>query len=338
MIPRTPLALALSLLVFPATAGAQAGPAPSTTPALGTDAKGATAHFEKGVTHYKAQKFADALVEFRASYAAVPSPNSHLYVARCLASSGDLAAAFTEFDAVIAEAETRALGEAKYAPTRDTARLERDELGERIALVTFAIHDDDPTSTLEVAGRVLPRDRWTLPTPFKPGPVEVVVRGPAGKVFTQRITFGPGEKRLVSLDPNAVAPVGPATPQDAPAAAPLAVSPARSWMRPAAYVAGGVGAVGFVMFAVGGAMANGTYATLQAECVGPCPEARASDVSAGKTQQAVANVGLAIGVVGVAAGVTLFLLAPRKPDAARPPTSSSELVLGPGFSGLKGRF
>jgi hypothetical protein len=319
-------ALALSLLLTPVTAAAQGAP--------GTDAKAATAHFERGVTFYKAKQFADALAEFRASYAAVPSPNSHLYVARCLAASGDVAAAFSEFDAVVAEAETRALGEPKYAPTRDTARLERDELGEKIALVTFVVPGADPAATLEVGGRPVARERWSTPTPVKPGATEIVLRGATGTIATLSITFTPGEKRAVTVEAPAAGPATPAPATVAPAPARHDGS-SRAWMRPAAYVAGGVGVAGLVMFAVGGAMANSTYATLQAECVGPCPQERAGDVSAGKTQQTVANVGLALGVIGVASGVTLFLLAPR---AGHDAAATSELVVGPGWSGLRGRF
>jgi hypothetical protein len=323
-------ALAVAIAFAPAVAAAQ-GAAPTAA-----DAKSATLHFERGVTFFKAQKFGDALAEFRASYAALPSPNSHLYVARCLAQSGDLSAAFDEFATVVAEAETRALGEAKYAPTRDTARLERDELAEKIALVSFTITGAAPGATLDVAGRRVAPSEWSKARPFKPGTVEIVVRDPSGAATTRSVQLAAGQRGAVSIDVSAAAPAQTAAPVAAPPPPPKSdAASSRTWMRPAAFVAGGVGAAGLVMFAVGGAIANGTYSKLKSECGGPCPADRASDVSAGKTEQTVANVGLALGVVGVAAGVTLFVLAPRSTEPARPSTA---LVLGPSWSGVTGTF
>ena len=62
-----------------------------------------------------------------------------------------------------------------------------------------------------------------------------------------------------------------------------------------------------------------------------------SKISTGKTQQAVANAGLAIGVIGVAAGATLFVLSLRKKpsDAGQP---SAGLVVGPTWLGAEGSF
>lgn len=341
MIARLALAagvLTLSLALVPAGAAAQPGAHSATAAAPAAAAKTATLHFEKGLSLFQAKQFREALVEFRASYAAVPSPNSHLYVARCLVATRELDLAFAELEAVLAEAETRALGEPKYAPTRDTARLERDELAGVVGLLTVSVKAAEPATTLDVAGRRIPQERWSRPVAVKPGAVELVLTSPSGTRSTKSVSVAAGEKQAVVLD-AAIVPLAPAA--VANAAPPQDPEPrstsSHGWMRPAAYVAGGVGAVGIVMFAVGGAMANHTYSTLESECGGPCPADRASDVSAGKTQQTVANVGLVVGVVGVAAGATLFVLSGRH-AGSKGRAASSEVVLGPGFTGLKGRF
>jgi hypothetical protein len=323
---------AAGLALVPATALAQpAGAAAAQT----GDPKAATAHFEKGVTFFKAKKLGDALAEFRASYAAVQSPNSHLYVARCLAAIGDLRAAYLEFDAVVAEADARAVTEPKYAPTRETARVERDELGDKIALVTIDVRGADPASTLEIGGTTVPRERWGKPEPLAPGAVELVLRGPSGKALTQTITVAARDRRTITLDASA-----PAVAAAPPVAAPSTTPPppaSRSWMRPAAYASGAVGAAGVVVFAVSGAMANHTYSTLQSECAGHCTPDHADEVSSGKRQQTVANVGLVIGAVGLAAGVTLFVLSPSSSDA-KDSAPRSAVALGPGWAGWKGTF
>lgn len=331
-------ALALSFALAPASAAAQPGAHSTSVATPAAAAKAATLHFEKGLSLFQAKQFGQALVEFRASYAAVPSPNSHLYVARCLVATGELDLAFAELEAVLAEAETRALGEPKYVPTRDTARLERDELAGKVALITVSVKAAEPGANLDVAGRRIPQERWSRPFAVKPGAVELVLSSPSGARFTKHITVTAGEKQTVALDPAIVPAAAAAAPNAAPPPTPEPRSrSSHGWMRPAAYAAGGVGVVGIVMFAVGGAMANHTYSTLERDCGGPCPADRAGDVSAGKTQQTVANVGLVLGVVGVATGVTLFVLSRRR-GGPKGHATSSEVLVGPGFTGLKGSF
>ncbi len=76
------------------------------------DVQKAVALFKKASELYGNKKYAPALDHFRQSYALVPSPNSHLYIARCVAFLGDPRSAWLEYDRTIDEA---AAGGAKYA-------------------------------------------------------------------------------------------------------------------------------------------------------------------------------------------------------------------------------
>jgi hypothetical protein len=107
----------------------------------------------------------------------------------------------------------------------------------------------------------------------------------------------------------------------------------RGKTRTFAYGAAVVGGVGLVTFAVFGLMSNATYNDLTTQCHGPCPTGYgASEVSKGKTQQTVADVGLAVGLVGAAAAVGLFVMSiPTKSE-------NVALVAGPTWMGLKGEF
>src|ERR1700679_3814796 len=80
------------------------------------DVTKATDVFKKATEQFKSKKFVPALDGFKQSYALVPSPNSHLYIARCLAALGKARAAWIEFDHTADEATA---GGAKYAPTHD---------------------------------------------------------------------------------------------------------------------------------------------------------------------------------------------------------------------------
>lgn len=313
-------------------AGSAAAPSPE-------NAKKATTFFMKGSELLKAKKFSLALDQFKESYAAVPSPNSHLYIARCLAALGDTRAAWLEFDKVVEEADARAATEEKYAPTRDTARTERDELASKLAFVTLNV-SAGANVTVRVGSETIPPEQWNKPLPFPPGSAEAVLEVNGKAVDTKPLTLSAGDKKSVSLTPPpeekaappALTPVEPMTP---PSSGP-------SPLRVGAYAAGAVGVAGFVMFAVAGPLSASTFNDLTMRCTKlNCSPDLASEISAGKTQQAVANTGLVIGALGVATGVTLFVLSLRKSksepaDAA--PAPSARLLVSPGYVGVRGSF
>ncbi|HVY45180.1 MAG TPA: tetratricopeptide repeat protein, partial [Minicystis sp.] len=141
----TTMVLAAALASVAHVDVAYAGPVPGAA-----DVKKAQQLFRKADELFNAHRYPEALDLFRQSYATVQSPNSHLYIARCLAQMGDLRTAYLEFQKVYEEAERRAATEPKYAPTRDSARVERDELGNKIALVTVSVRNADASTTVKI--------------------------------------------------------------------------------------------------------------------------------------------------------------------------------------------
>jgi hypothetical protein len=307
------------------------------------DVQAAQLHFKKGSDYFTIKKYALALESFRKSYASVASPNSRLYIARSLVALGDLADAYFEFEAVIAEATARSVNEPKYAPTRDTAVVERDELSSKLALATFNVTGASPDSKLLLGGKEVPRDRWGKPYPIPPGSVEVVLETPSKPPVKESLTLAAGDKREVPLN-AAPASTGPSGDGSLSGNGDTGTPPGDTSsgggskkLRPFAYVAGAVGVAGMATFAVAGILSNSTYSDLEETCRGPCPPERADDVSKGKTQQTIANVGLVVGIVGVAAAVPLFIFSvDKKSDDA--PKSDASLVIGPSYMGVRGRF
>jgi hypothetical protein len=315
---------ALVAVVPPSTAWAQATAATPSPAAV----KEATAHFQKGTDLFNAKKLDEALTEFRASYAAVASPNSHLYIARSLAQLGKAREAYAEFDKVAIEAQARAAEEPKYAPTAETAKLERDELAAKIALVTVTVSGAAPGATLRVGDQTIPEDAWGKPVPVDPGPVTIAVEAPPNAPVSQTVTVAAGDKRDVTLD--ATPKVAEVPPPAAPASSP------NKTLRTAAFVAGGVGVIGLGVFAVAGISANATYSDLKDSCGGPCPASKQGDVDSGKTKQTIANVGLVVGGVGLGTGVALFLLS--RSGSKKAEAVGSHLVVGPTYGGVRGAF
>ena len=311
--------------------GAKAGVA---APPSDDAAKKATAFYGKGSDLFKAKKFALALEQFRLSYAAVASPNSHLYIARCMAAMGDSRAAYTEFDKVVDEAAERGKTEDKYLPTRDTARVERDELLSKVALVTISVVHPGPTSIVRIGDTEVPREQWDKPIAVAPGAVEAKISAGDRAITSQSATINAGQSHTLVLDAAAapVVAVGPGTGGPTPATA-----GSRSALFPAGIVVGAVGVAGFIMFAVEGSASKSTYNKLEAACgSGPCPASFADQISSGKSQQTIANVGLVLGVVGVAAGTTMVVLSMRNSKSPAAPTTG--LIVGPGYLGAKGTF
>jgi hypothetical protein len=313
----------------------------------------ATSLFGKGKELYQAKKYAQALDNFKQSYALVPSPNSHLYIARCLAATGELRAAWLEFDRTIDEATA---GGAKYAPTLEDAKQDRDDLGAKLALVVFA--PPDGATKVRVGGYEVPRDRWGKPFPVEPTTTDVIVEVPGQPPVRRTVTFAPGERRDVRFDapgPVGTLPSGGGHPgvEGGGGGGGPATGGGVNGLRIGAYVAGGVGVIGLIMFAAEGAAANSTYSSLQTLCNNQpsCPTGNSAlaeqKISSGKSQQAVANAGVAIGVIGVAAGVTLFVLSTRKkrvesglldhhPAVAE--EAGADFTVEPGWLGARGAF
>jgi hypothetical protein len=328
--------LALAHVAGASPAFAQPKGAAAGTPA--GDTKKAVDLFKKAQALYKANKFAEALPIFRESYATVASPNTQLNIARCLAATGDNLGAYLELNALIADVDQRK--DPKYQPARDSAVTERDEAANKIALLTVNVANPTPATRLSVGGRDIPRDQWGQPIPLAPGAVDVSVVTPPGAPVSQQLQLQAGEKRPIALDAAGKAGEGPPPPPPGGGSS----GSSRRFLRPISYVAGGVGVAGFAMFAIGGGLAMSTYADLDKKCgkgtVRFCGADAKGQIDSGKLEKDLANAGLIIGAVGLAAGVTLFLLSrdggPKK-EGAQPPTEV-HAVVSPSYLGLQGTF
>jgi hypothetical protein len=90
-----------------------------------------------------------------------------------------------------------------------------------------------------------------------------------------------------------------------------------------------------VTFTVAGLKSNSIYSDLKDACgSNPCPSSKSDDISSGKRWQTIANVGLVIGVIGVATGVTLFVLSKPKTEGG----ASAQVGVSPTGVFLQGAF
>jgi hypothetical protein len=279
---------------------------------------------------------------------AVDSPNAHLELARALRDSGELSEAWVEFWRASETATRLAPNDERYAKTAEAATSEREDLATKLAFVDISVGHAPADMSLNVGGRIVPPEDAGAPVVVPPGPVDVVVTNSAGVELARKtVTAVVGKTTAVSLEaqapPTAAAtasaglamseeekPSGeePRTPPP-----PVALPPAdRTKLRPYSYVAAGIGVAGIATFTVLGLLSNSTYNDLKSACPAGCPPGKQSEIDRGVTEQTVANVGLGVGLTGLAAGVTLFLLSRPAPG----PAVSTGLVVGPGYLGMRG--
>jgi hypothetical protein len=294
----------------------------------------AQARFIRGRDLLTKQQYDQALAEFRASHDIVASPNTRLEIARCLRGMGKLVSAYAELGRAAVEAKEQLPQDNRYQRAYDSAVAERAEIAPKLGFVSLTIQNATDDTKVTVGGEEIQRAAWTEPAPVAPSATDVVVATPGHEAVVKSITLTAGQKMALTIDASSGAPVGDASATPAPpvdASASSAHSSLRTW----AYVAGGVGVAGFAVAGILGAMAQSTYNDLNGAChSGPCPPDKSGEISSGKTQETVSNVGLVVGILGVAAGATLFVVSlPR--SAAAP---SSAMVLGPGWAGVRGTF
>jgi len=323
----------MTALLLPAEAGAQ--PAQD-----GTTVTEATELYARGADLFAKEQHAEALDALEQSYALVPSPNSNLLIARCLRELKRHADAVRRYELAEAEARERVeRGEQRYVATAQAASNEGAALRATLGSVSVRVTGAPAGSILEMNGaktRLPESGRLTLLS--APGEVAITLRPPSGDPITQTAVVEKGAEISVAINaaaPGAKGPIAAPEPED------RATRPIRPWALPAALGAGGVGIAGAAIFLGFGVSSQSTFDRLQQECGTRCG-ARRDEVEAGRREQTVANVGLAVGAIGIAAGGLFTYLwitdpgrgAPAEGAAARP----IEIGVGLGEARLRGTF
>lgn len=339
---RIGVVLALAVATAPTVASAQPDapgqPAPSPQ-----DVQKATTAFQTGTRLFQAKKYALALEQFQKSYDTVASPNSLLYMARCQAEISNLREAFKTFQRVIAEADARP---EKYGPTRDSAKVEIEELANKISVLTVNVGNPKESTRLRVGGAIVPKEDWGKQLPLDPGPVEVSLETDGSPPVSESLTLAKGERKTLDVavpEPKQdIAPPPPPPETESGGGGP-------SGLLIGGLVLAGVGVAGMVTFGVAGGLSLSTYGEVEDKCSaqpgGTCSSAAdVETIDKGKQQQLIANIGAIIGGVGLAAGATLIIIDVATGGGSSGSASAEvgavpvKVEIGPGYAGLRGRF
>jgi hypothetical protein len=281
--------------------------------------------FQRGSSELLAKHYVEALDDLRASYKLVPSPNSGLLIARCLRELNRRVEAVEMYGTVAAEARRRAAdGDAKYTQTADVAAAEGGALRATLGLLRVRVANPAPGSTIEIDGAVKPATEGDIVLLHVPGEVTVRFKPRTGPEQSQRATLAAGvdlkmEFTSVAVSEPAAGPPPPPPPRTSPATATDDSPP--SWTVPAAIVSGGLALVGAGVFVGFGLESTKIYDGLKDRCAPNCGAAEQAQSDVGKRDQTIANVGLAVGIVGVAATFAFLLVratsGPRSASASR---------------------
>jgi hypothetical protein len=321
-----------------ASAATPAGVAPAdATPVQREEAQ---THFGRGHDLYGTKKYEEAAAEFERSYAIVASPNALFFLARCDRERGRLVDAYAEMGRAATEAREHAAEDPRYEKTAEAAIEEREAITPRLGFVTITVNGGSAGTIVLLGGERFPRAALGDAIPVMPGSTTVVLETPGSAPVRQTVSVFAGENKPVTIDVSATAP--PASQASAAAAEPPpphVETPqdrenARKKLRYISYGSAGLAVAGFSTFAIAGIASNNTYNDLQAQCHGPCPPGQGNqdEISRGKTQQTIADVGLVVGIVGAGAAVTLFVMSiPSTADKV-------SAVVGPAWMGFKGAF
>jgi hypothetical protein len=266
---------------------------------------------------------------FRRAYTLVPAPTLALREARSLVALGRLV---DGMEAYLRATRTR-LGPDSSAAFREAVKKAEEELAllrprvPRLEIRIVGIAPDHAALRVSVDGRPWPPALLGVAGPIDPGEHEVVAETRSHR-DSKRVTLAEGASESVQLELPAEADSDPnAGDMNAPLVTRKNAS--GNTNRTLAYVGFGVGAAGLAVGVVSGVIATRRHSSAEDSC----PSAACSDdVDAFRRYRTISTVGYVVGVVGVGAGVTLWLTAPKKQEPA------VGAFLGPSRAGIRGRF
>ena len=272
-----------------------------------------------------------------------------LTLARCYEAEGKTASAWSRYK------NSAEAAKVSRDPRQAEAEKKVAELEKKVPRLAITVAE----KTGALVGLRVTRDgtdvsaaQWGVAIPMDPGDHHIEVTAPGKKVWTDDATLADG--RLTTVEVPELAVDGP----EAPAATATATAPmtatATATARPTAMsdapstgkilglergtwglIIGGVGAAGLVAGGVTGGLALGQHDALAAACPnGQCPPGKRGDVDAYELLGTLSTVGFIAGGVLAAAGVTVWLTAPK--------AKTSGVMLapyaGPLGAGVTGRF
>lgn len=298
----------------------------------------------RAATAYDAGDYATAQDLFHRAYALVPAPSLSLREARALERMGKLVEAVETY---VRTVRTPLAADAPDA-YRESVRQANEELAKlrpRIPELRIVLKGNLPADrvTVTMDGKLVRGALIGVEMPVNPGAHELSARSQSGAGATAKVVLTESAIQVIelTLTARATRKLPPRTGSDVPGLnqdlhalpGPDADGSAqRTW----AYVGLGIGGAGLGTGVIAGLLASSRHSSAESSC----PDSKcapgssgAKDVDAFRSLRTVSTLSYVAGVVGVGAGVTLMLTAPKSDNRryVRP-------YVGIGRLGVQGRF
>jgi hypothetical protein len=296
-------------------------------------------------------KYAEACPKLAESQRLDPGAGTLLNLAHCYEKNGQTASAWVTFKDAAAAADVK-----HRADWSARARERAQALEPTLSRLTIDVAPEARTSGLQVRrdGVEVGSPVWGTPIPTDPGNHTIEASAPAKKTWSTTVTVHanadqahvpvpvlkdePAPSAATTPAPAPLPAAEPATPPHSSSASASAPQPAPpsdgSTQRVVGLVAGGVGIVGIAVGSAFGVMAMGSENNSKSLCpTTACSNAAAvQDDSNARSQAMVSTVAMVAGGVVLAAGVVIYLTAPK----SRPTTGIRLMpAVGAGELGLR---
>jgi hypothetical protein len=298
------------------------------------DQAAAEALFKQARDLMSAGDYAQACPKLAESERLDPSAGTMLNLASCYEKNGQLASAWVTFQgAATAAQKANEPARAKLA----RARVAKLEPRLPTLTITVAAGADLPDLVVTRDDQKVGRAEWGTPIPIDPGAHAILASAPGHKTWqTQARVDGPGTKASVEIPAlasdskpalHAVEAVpAPSAPPPPPSSSPPS-SAGGSTQRVLGVVVAGVGLAGVVVGSVFGVIAKSQESDATPHCSGTeCDAAGISALNQAHSAATVSTIGFVAGAAAIAAGVVIYLVAPRG-------SPGTGLFLAPGSAG-----
>ncbi|XXY48681.1 hypothetical protein WME91_52625 [Sorangium sp. So ce269] len=278
----------------------------------------ARALFQEGVALSAANNCAAALARFQAVANVRRTPQVLFNIAECEARLGRLVSALGNYRIAAAAAE----GDPKAREVTANVGPRIEDLEQRIPRLAIRRGQGALTATILLDGSALGAAEMSADIPVDPGPHVVSARIGDREVVRETVTLEERDEKTVEVaitePPRPATPPRAAAPPDA--APPEAPRPAARSSKVPGLVALGAGIASGVVGGVFLGLRAGTLSDLDALCGGDrsCPPSARPTADRGRLYTGVAEVGIGLGVAGVAAGIALLVTSSRGAAAAEP--------------------
>jgi hypothetical protein len=301
-----------------------------------TDKATARSLFDEGKRLAAAGKYDEACHKFEASQQLDIGAGVSFHLADCYEHVGKTASAWSLYLEVAAAMKT-----ANQPEREEAARTKANALEPKLSRLTVVVPDSVAAWSgikIERDELVLTHEMWNTALPVDPGKHEVRASAPSKKTWTGSVQVG-AEGAQARLEVPALEPAPETEARVAPKP-----GPATSMWRGQRLTGMVVGGAGVVLLGAGtilGFSAKSRYDESSSHCSGDFCNQQGLDLrSEGISKANVATAVGAVGVAAIAAGVVIFLTAPKPKTEEKPSASAfrAQVGLGPGSLTIAGAW